>query len=104
MVALVALKLVRGVIPPIAPVKRRVPLPPARVNASAPLSVLLNVMLLLLSVIVLVPVNTTGLGKARGFVAAVMVILAPISMRFTLVKTRGFEPERVTFAPNWTIL
>lgn len=75
-VAAVTDRLVSGVVPPTAPVKVVVPVPPAIVNARAPLSVLLKVTLALLDVIVLGPSRLTGLGKVSGFAPVTVILLA----------------------------
>ncbi len=65
-VAAVADMLVKGVVPPTAPVNVVVPDPPAVVNANAPFKVLLKEILALLEVMVLVPSKVTGLGNVRA--------------------------------------
>ena len=77
MVAAVVERLLKAAVPPTAPVKVVDPVPPVKISAWAPLSVLLKEILALFEVIVLVPVKLTGLGKVKAL-APVTVILLPI--------------------------
>ena len=87
MVAAVADKLVKGVVPPTAPVKDVVPEPPVNVNVCAPFNVLPKEMLALFELIVTGPIRLTGLGKLNGLAPETVILLA-IWMRFALVKAR----------------
>ena len=85
MFAAVAANELKGVVPPTAPVKVVVPVPPAIVNACAPFNVLPKVMLALFEVIVLVPVKETGIAPKVSGLAPETVILLPTWIRFALV-------------------
>lgn len=102
-VAAVTDKLVNGVVDPIAPVNVVVPVPPAMVTACAPSVVLLKVIFALFEVMVLVPVNKTGLENANGL-APETVMLLPIWIWLALVKARlasgvvpPTAPAKITF-------
>ena len=86
-VAAVADKLVSGGVPPTAPVKVVIPLPPVIVSACAPFNVELKETFALFERMTLVPVKLTGLGKLNGL-APVTVVLAPTWIRLALVKER----------------
>lgn len=91
-------KEVSAVVPPTAPVKVIVPEPPKTASVWAPLIVLLKVTLALLEVMVLAPVNVTGLGKFKGL-APVTVMLFPIWIKDALVKTRFVKAALPPTAP-----
>ncbi len=68
---------VRAAVPPTAPLKAVVPVPPAIVRGNAPLMVLLNDTFALFEVMVLVPVKVTALGNVSG--------LAPVTVMLFLI-------------------
>ena len=75
----VTVKLVSAVVLPAAPVNVTAPVPATKVNASAPLIVLLKEILPLFAEVVIaaLPVKLTGLGNV-SVVALVTVMFAPI--------------------------
>ena len=72
-----AVKLVKADVPPTAPVKVVVPVPPTIDNVLAPFKVLLKPIFALLEVMMLLPVKLTGLAKVKGL-APDTLILFPI--------------------------